>query len=337
MWLGDAMDFLDAQRVHELLAPATLVEGLRAAFADPGRFTVPPREHYPLDEGRRATLLVMPAWQTGRYLGVKLVNHFPDNGRHGLPAIMGTYLLSDATTGAPVALLDGTELTRLRTAAASALAADHLAPREVGEHLLVGAGNVNAAIPHMYAAVRTVGRTRVWARRAEQAEALAARLRDDGIAAEAVAPDGLRDAVRTADVITAATSATSPLVLGEDVAPGTHVDLIGAFTPQMIEADEALVTRASLFLDVEAALEEPGDIVGPLQRGTLQRSDVLGTLADLVAARHPGRRSEEEVTVFKSVGTSLEDLAAAVLVWEATGRGAAQGGAASGGAVGGTP
>jgi ornithine cyclodeaminase/alanine dehydrogenase-like protein (mu-crystallin family) len=308
------METLDAARVRALLDPGELVEALRSAFAEQERVVVPPRSHHRVDEQRDATLLLMPAWQADAWIGVKVVAHFPRNGELGLPAIHGSYLLLDAATGRPAAVLDGTELTRWRTAAASALAADYLARQQVGEHLLVGAGNVAAALPHCYAAVRDVALTRVWARDAGRAAALAERLRAEGLRAE-VAPD-LREAVRRADVVTAATSSTEPLLLGEDVRGGTHVDLIGAFTPAMVEADEALVTSASLFVDVPEALEEPGDLVQPLRRGTLSTDDVRATLADLTARRHPGRQSEEEVTVFKSVGTALEDLAAARLVWE---------------------
>lgn len=309
------MEFIDADTIRQVLDPAALVEALRAAFADPDLAVVPEREHYPIDESLQATLLVMPAWQRGGWLGVKVVGHFPQNRAQGLPGLYGSYLLSSARTGQPVAVLDGTELTRWRTAAASALAADALAPTEVAEHLLVGAGNVAAAIPACYAAVRDVGLTRVWSRTPAGAGALVDALRAEGRAAE-VAPD-LREAVRTADVITAATSATSPLVLAQDVRPGAHVDLIGAFTPQMVEADEALITSGSLFVDVREALHEAGDLTGPVARGILHESDVVATLADLAARAHPGRQREDEVTVFKSVGTALEDLVAAGLVWEA--------------------
>ncbi|MCK0113032.1 ornithine cyclodeaminase family protein [Ornithinimicrobium sp. F0845] len=309
------MEIIDAAEVQRVLDPAALVEALREAFAGPERAVVPEREHYPIDESLEATLLVMPAWQVGGFLGVKVVGHFPQNRSRGLPGLYGSYLLSSATTGEPVAVLDGTELTRWRTAAASALAAGYLAPATVGEHLLIGAGNVASAVPACYAAVREVGLTRVWSRTPEGAARLVERLRADGRAAE-VATD-LAEAVQRADVITAATSATSPLVHAAHVRPGTHVDLIGAFTPAMVEADEALVTSASLFVDVPEALREAGDLTGPLARGILQESDVRGTLADLCAGQRRGRGAPEEVTVFKSVGTALEDLVAAGLVWRA--------------------
>lgn len=307
------MQIFDADQVRARLAPGRLVQELRRAFADEGRIEVPERAHLRVDDELDATLLVMPAWERGRYVGVKVVGHYPRNGERGLPGILGSYLLADATTGQPLAVLDATELTPWRTAAASALAADHLAPQQVREHLLVGAGKVAAAAPACYATVREVGLTRVWARDPARAQPLVDRLRADGYAAE-VATD-LRAAVRTADVITAATSATAPLILGEDVTPGTHVDLIGAFSPSMVEADEALVTAASVFVDGPEALHA-GDLAGPLARGTLTEAGVRGTLADLVSGRHTGREDETEVTLFKSVGTALEDLVAAAVVLE---------------------
>ncbi|OLT16409.1 hypothetical protein BJF80_06975 [Serinicoccus sp. CUA-874] len=302
---------LDAAAVRESLDPAALVAALREVFAG-GGVVAPERSHVPLDDEHEATLLLMPAWRSGDLLGVKVATHHPRNGERGLPAIHGTYLLLDHATGVPQAILDGTELTRWRTAAASALAADHLAPDEVGEHLVVGAGNVAAAVPACYAAVRRVGHTSVWARDRARAARLVEELREQGYAADVA--DDLRAAVRRADVVTTATSATSPLVLGEDVSPGTHADLIGSFSPQMIEADEALMTRARIVVDVPEARQTAGELVGPLGRGALDEEDVRLTLADLVSGRETGRETAEQVTAFVSVGTAAEDLAAAALV-----------------------
>lgn len=312
------MRMLDAEAVRAGLDPPALVAALGDAFraAD---VTVPDRALQPLGQDPEATLLLKPAWGLDGWLGVKVATHHPANGAHGLPAIHGTYVLLDEATGAPAAVLDGTELTRWRTAAASALAALHLAPEEVGEHLLVGAGNVAAAVPACYAAVRDVGLTRVWARDPDRAAELVDELRAQGYAAD-VARD-LRAAVRTADVVTTATSATRPLVLGEDVRPGTHVDLVGSFTPQMREADEALMTAARVVVDVPEARHTAGELTGPLERGTLTARDVRVTLADLVTGREPGRRSPDEITAFVSVGTAVEDLAAAALVVRTLGAG----------------
>lgn len=313
------MRVLDARDIRARLEPAALVRALRDAFADEDRVQAPERMHLRMDEDLESTLLVMPAWERGRYVGVKVVGHYPGNGTAGLPSILGSYLLADAATGQPVAVLDATELTPWRTAAASALAADYLAPPRVREHLILGAGKVAAALPACYATVRDVQLTRVWARRPERAAALVDQLRSQGRAAESVVD--LRAGVGTADVITAATSATAPLLLADDVRPGTHVDLIGAFSPQMVEADEALVTSASVFIDGPEALHA-GDLAGPLERRSFHDTDIRGTLADLVTGQHGGRSEADrgtEVTLFKSVGSAIQDLVAAVLVVEADG------------------
>lgn len=310
------MEVLDAAAVRSGLDPAALVEALREVFTGPGP-VVPERTLEPLGGDPPATLLLKPAWGLDGWLGVKVATHHPGNGGRGMPAIQATYLLMEQDTGRPVAVLDGTELTRWRTAAASALAADHLAPERVGEHLLVGAGNVAAAVPACYAAVREVGLTRVWARDGGRAAALVEQLREQGYAADVA--DDLRAAVRSADVVTTATSATSPLVRGEDVRPGTHVDLVGSFLPTMTEADEALMTAARIVVDAPEARHTAGELVGPLARGTLTDRDVATTLADVVSGRAPGRASPDEVTAFVSVGTAAEDLAAAALVMSAAG------------------
>ncbi|PZU41899.1 MAG: ornithine cyclodeaminase family protein, partial [Arsenicicoccus sp.] len=170
------MEVLDAAAVRAGLDPVELVAALREVFAG-DEVTVPERTLQSIGSDSSATLLLKPAWGLHGLLGVKVATHHPANGSLGLPSIHATYLLLDEATGAPVAVLDGTELTRWRTAAASALAADHLAREDVGEHLLVGAGNVAASIPACYAAVRDIRRTRVWARDAGRAAALVERLR----------------------------------------------------------------------------------------------------------------------------------------------------------------
>ena len=257
------------------------------------------------------TLLLMPAWQDGgppgaRLLGVKLVTVFPANRARGLASVGSSYLLCHGATGQHLALLDGDTLTARRTAAASALAASFLARENAARLLLVGAGHVAALLPEAYAAVRPVRTVRVWNRTPAGAVALADRLRAQGFDAAPV-PD-LRAAVAEADIVSCATLATVPLVHGAWLQPGTHLDLIGGFTPAMREADEAAVRGARVWVDTEVALAEAGDLAG------LPATAVAGTLTSLCSGT-PGRRSQDETTLFKSVGTALEDLAAAGLVW----------------------
>jgi ornithine cyclodeaminase len=266
----------------------------------------------------------MPAWRIRGLLGVKIATVFPGNAARGRGAVEATYLLSSATTGEPLAVLDGLELTLRRTAAASALAATYLARRNSRSLLMVGAGRL---APYLVAAHRSVlelDRIEVWARRPEQARELCAKLEQGTFGeldAAIEATTDLEAAVRRADLISCATLSQKPLVRGAWLAPGSHLDLVGGYTPSMREADDEAVRRASVFVDTrEGALVEAGDLVQPLESGALVEEDVRADLFDLARGVHPGRGRhsdrDTEITFFKSVGTALEDLAAASLVWE---------------------
>jgi len=256
----------------------------------------------------------MPAWIPGRYYGIKVVNVAPGNAARGLPALHASYLLHDASTGAPLALIDGDQVTARRTAAASALAASFLARADARHLLVVGAGRVARLLPAAYRVVRPIEQVTVWARRPQEAEALAHALADGGVAA--AASTDLAGAVAAADVVSVATLATEPVIEGRWLRPGSHLDLIGSFTPAMREADDACFAGAAVYVDTEEALQKSGDLLGPLGRGVFTAADVRGTLATLARGEAGGRRDAEERTVFKSVGTALEDLAAAILVHE---------------------
>ena len=303
------MRIVDAATVHAALPFGHLVAVLRAAFAAP--CTVPLRHTHTVED---TTSLIMPAW-TRRHYGVKVINIAPGNAVRGLPGLHASYLLHDAATGVPLALLDGDAITARRTVAASALAASYLARADAQHLLVVGAGRLARWLPAAFAAVRPIQRVTVWARSTPQAAALASSLREDGFDARA-APD-LAAACGAADIVSCATLATAPVVLGRWLAPGSHLDLIGSFTPTMCEADDACFAGASLYIDTPEALQKSGDLLGPMARGVFRAEDVRGTLAQLVTGIAPGRRTAEERTVFKAVGTALEDLAAAVAVVEA--------------------
>ena len=156
----------------------------------------------------------------------------------------------------------------------------------------------------------------MWARQASQAKALVDELRDGGF--EASVASDLAAAVARADVVSCATLATAPVVQGAWLSPGSHLDLIGSFTPKMREADDACFAGARLFVDTSEALQKSGDLLGPMSRGVFSAQDVCGNLAELCAGAVPGRSADDQRTVFKSVGTALEDLAAAALVFEAS-------------------
>ncbi len=302
---------LDASQVAARLRRAPLIDALMRAFQED--YQVPDRQHYavggPLQP--KDTLLIMPAWRVGGCLGVKLVTIFPGNARLGESAVHATYAVFDAATGLPLAVLDGTELTRRRTAAASALAARYLAPSDATRLLMVGTGGLAPHIIESHAAVRPISSVRVWGRRMEAAEAVAREFTDRPYAVEAVSD--LPAAVRWADIISCATLAETPIVQGAWLRPGQHLDLIGSFTPAMREADDGALARARIYVDSAAALAHSGELLHGFASGVITVVDVRGELSGLVRRTVSGRRSAEEITLFKSVGHAIEDLAAAEL------------------------
>ncbi len=307
------MQIIDAAATAQALPFSRLIPALQALFAQ--GCEVPARQvHAIAGPGAAAvTSLVMPAWLPGSHYGVKIVNIAPGNAVLGLPGLHSTYLLFNAATGVPLALLDGDQITSRRTAAASALAARWLARDDARHLLVVGAGRVARLLPAAYRVVRPIERVSVWARTPAKAQAMAALWRAEGLDARAVVD--LASAVRAADIVSCATLATEPLVQGAWLQPGCHLDLIGSFTPAMREADDACFAGAALYIDTAEALLKSGDLLGPLARSVIAPGAVRGTLASLARGESGGRRSAAERTVFKSVGTALEDLAAAMLVW----------------------
>lgn len=308
------MIHLDAPATRAPLDFARLVPALRDAFA--GDVQVPPRHVHRIEAGTaQGTVLIMPAWSAASgYLGIKTINIFPDNSARGLPGLHATYVLYDAHTGVPLASMDGNEITAHRTAAAAALGASFLAREDARRLLVLGTGRVARLLPAAFGSVRAIDQVGVWNHRAESAQALADQWRAAGW--NATATTDLAAAVRRADIVSCATLATTPLVRGEWLAPGSHLDLIGSFTPQMREADAACFAGASTFVDTDEALHKAGDLLDAIAAGTLRADGVAATLAQLCRGEHAGRSRDDQRTVFKAVGSALEDLAAATLVWQ---------------------
>jgi ornithine cyclodeaminase len=257
----------------------------------------------------------MPAW-TGPatadgYLGVKVVSVFPDNGVKNLPSVLGAYLLMDGATGEPRAVLDGTRLTVWRTAAASALAARFLARPDAARMAMVGSGSLAPFLIRAHMSQRPIREVALWNHNADKATRVAAQLQAEGLPVTAVTD--LEGAVRGADLVSCATLSKTPLVKGQWLKAGAHLDLVGAFNLQMREADDEAVRRAQVYVDTRAAKHEGGDVALALQGGAIAESHVRGDLVDLCAK--PVQRDPEAITLFKSVGAALEDLAAAMLVW----------------------
>jgi ornithine cyclodeaminase/alanine dehydrogenase-like protein (mu-crystallin family) len=309
------MHVVSEHDLARLLTYPALVEALRDAFRRD--INVPLRHHHAIARpGGDATLLLMPAWTEGdeRFLGCKIVTVFPGNAAVGKPSVYGNYILLSGDTGEPLATIEGRALTAWRTAAASALAASYLA-RQDAEHLvMIGAGALAPHLMQAHAAVRPIRRVTLWNRTRERAEAVADELGRAGVASTIA--DDLEAAVRTADIVSCATLSAEPLVRGAWLKPGAHVDLVGGYTPQMREADDEAARRARVYVDTRAgALHEAGDVVDPIRRGVISDTDIQGDLFDLCRGVAAGRRTPDEITLFKSVGTALEDLAAAMLVW----------------------
>lgn len=319
------MRLIEAAELERLLPDAALIGALHAMFR--AGCELPLRHHHSIETtGTAGTLLLMPAWRKDGHLGIKLVTVFPDNGERGLPAVIGQYLLLSARTGQPLALLDGTMLTRRRTAAASALAAQLLARPDASRLLMMGTG---ALAPHLiaaHAAARPIREVAIWGRNAAKAQALAARLNHGdlaGLKLRAFVADDLERNLAAADIVSCATLARAPILPGAWLKRGQHVDLVGGFTPAMRETDDAAIARARVYVDTrQGAIKEAGDIVQPLANGTLAEQGVIADLFDLCRAADlnadpykipAGRGNAADITLFKSVGTALEDLAAAEL------------------------
>jgi len=321
-----------AEEVDAALDDVALIDQLEAMFR--AGCEMPPRHHHPIEAplgpgSADALLLLMPAWtrasseqRSGR-IGVKVVTVFPDNALQSLPSIYGQYLLLDGTTGRPLALLDGTMLTKRRTACASGLASRYLSRPQARRLLIIGTGALAPHLARVHAKVRPISEIMIWGRRPQAAQNLAAQL-------SALLPAALgrpvhvravadrKGAVASADIISCATLSREPLVEGEWLQAGQHVDLVGAYTPQMRESDDRAIERARVYVDTRAgALKEAGDVVQPIANGTIDEDDVIADLYELSRGQQTGRLAGDDVsiTLFKSVGAALEDLAAAELAF----------------------
>jgi ornithine cyclodeaminase len=292
---------IDGGAVERVLDYPSLIARLREGFRAGCEVPLRHRHEIPTAAGP-AIMLMKPAWRPGGPIVVKVINVFPGNGARGLPAVLGCVVVFDGETGETMAVIDGRVLTVRRTAAASALAADFLARPDARVLAVVGTGQLAPELARAHAAVRPIERMVVWGRSPEKAARVAAALTDDGFRAEPVAD--LRAAVET-------------LVKGEWLRPGCHLDLVGSFTPAMREADHEAVRRARVFVDTrEGALSEAGELVQGLAAGALTEDAIAGELADLCRGAVAGRQTASEITLFKSVGTALEDLVAAELAVE---------------------
>jgi len=303
---------ISAEDLKQHLDYASLIDAIDQMFKE--GCTVPTRHHHPIETpgAPNPMLLLMPAWVQGDVIGVKIITVFPENGDKDLPAVMGSYMLMDGTNGTPLAMLDGPELTARRTASASAVASRYLSRQDSSTILMVGTGVLAPHLIRAHAAARPIKNVMIWGRDSDKAAAVVAELADDDFTCRVVTD--LETAVPGADIISCATLARQPLVMGDWLVPGQHLDLVGAFTPEMRESDDRCVVRADLYCDTrDGATLHAGDFTDPIGRGIISDKDVLGDLFDLTGGRCKGRTGNDQITLFKSAGTALEDLAAAKL------------------------
>ncbi|MCP4789295.1 MAG: ornithine cyclodeaminase family protein, partial [Gammaproteobacteria bacterium] len=272
--------------------------------------TAPPRLHYGVDDpdGSQRTLLIMPAWADDAGVVVKLVNVVPNNGVRSLPAIQAQVLVADPVTGAWSAMIDGATLTARRTAAASAVAAQFLAPATADTLLVVGTGRLSMEMIAAHRQVRpSIKRVLVWGRDSQKAALIAQQVEGGEVASD------LPAACAQAQVISCCTLSAQPLIQGAWLQPGTHIDLVGAYRADLRESDGNLVARSRVFVDTYAGAHgEAGDLLQAQTEGLFDLQDIEADLHELVQS--PMDRAVDDITLFKSVGASLEDFAAARLV-----------------------
>ncbi len=307
---------IDEAKVREVLDWDPLIDTIGELFRE--GCEVPVRHHHTIEVpgDPDATLLLMPAWQVGKYLGIKILTIFPGNANRNMAALDAQVILFNGETGQILATVDGGELTARRTGAASALASRYLSKADASTLLMVGTGRLSTNLIPAHAAARPIKKVLVYGRSPEKAEQVAAGAATLGL--DASATGDAATAAGEADIVSCATLSPDPLVFGDWLNPGVHVDLVGAYTPEMRESDDRVMARADrIFVDtLDGAMAEAGDVLQPLNDGVIAKDDIKGDLFDLTRGTQEGRQSDDEITVFKSVGTSIEDLAGAILAYE---------------------
>jgi ornithine cyclodeaminase len=303
------MQFIAKEDVERLAPYGPLIEALAKGLGEP--IECPPRSHFNPNHDASA-VLIMPAWRPHQIMGTKIVSIWPENNSRGQSAVSAIYVVTSCKDGTPLAVIDGTELTLRRTAAAAALAARTLARPNSQRLLVLGTGALSAHLAMAHHSVFNLSEVTVWGRSLDKACRVVASLAQVGIAAHATSD--LQLALANADIVAAATTASTPFIPSAWVRTGTHLGLIGAFTANMAEAEPELLPRGRLFADNRAAvLEKGGEVVQALRAGLISEKDVLAELSELVAspALVSGRRADSDITVFKSVGFAALDLIAA--------------------------
>lgn len=308
---------IDANFIDTNTVFTELVEELRSNFSKQNMI-VPMRHHHDFPNSEMhvdSTLLLMPAWNPGENAGVKVITVSPKNSQFKMPSIQGVYIYFDALKGHVKAILEAKSLTAKRTAAASALASSFLSRKNASSLLMIGTGALSTNLIKAHAAVRPINTVYIWGRNFNKAKAIAAELKEESFIVTAI--ESIEEKIRQVDIISCATLSKTPLILGANLQEGQHIDLVGAYKKDMRESDNATISRASVYVDTfQGTLKEGGDIVIPIQNGTLKKENIKADLFELCSSQKTGRASEKEITLFKSVGHALEDLTAAAYYFD---------------------
>jgi len=306
------MLIVNAEETRRLLPMAQCIEVMDRAMraASTGSVAAPERIIAPLADGV-SYFILMPGSTTGSAVyGAKIVSLHPANPSSGRPAVQGFVTLFDAQTGEPAALIDGAEITRIRTAAASALATRTLSRSEARSHGILGAGVQAASHFEAMACVRSIDRVVVWARDHDKARRFAVEQAERyGIGVTATES---AEAAAACDIVSVVTNAPEPVLRGSWLRPGAHLNLVGSHEAEHREADTHAVTRAAVYVDSrQGALREAGDLLIPIAEGHFSSDRILGEIGEVLAGTAPGRRDEQQITLYKSLGIIAQDLFAA--------------------------
>lgn len=294
-----------------------LISVIKNAFTS-SSIEVPKRHHHDFSnptENVDSTLLLMPAWNPSQEAGVKIVTVSPNNGKYDLPSIQGTYIYLDAQKGMVKAIIAAKALTAKRTAAASALAASFLAKKSASSLLMIGTGALSTNLILAHANVRPITQVFVWGRNFKKAQIICDELANENFTCTTI--ETIEEKISEVDIISCATLSKTPLVLGKYLKNGQHIDLVGSYKKDMREADDEAVEKSEIYVDTyQGGLHESGDIVIPLQNGIILEKDIKADLFEVCAEKKQGRQFEKEITLFKSVGHAIEDLAAATYYYK---------------------
>lgn len=306
---ANPMQFIPKDEVARLLPYRPLIQALATGLLEP--IESPARSFFNPNHDA-SSVLIMPAWRPHRLMGTKIISIWPGNNAKGKSAVSAVYVVTSCDDGTPLAVIDGTELTLRRTAATAALGAQLLARADSRKLAILGTGALSVPMALAHHSVFNLSETTIWGRQLDKAQAVVDQLAQLGITAHASAD--LQGTLASADMVVAVTTATEPFIQSDWVKPGTHLGLIGAFTPGMAEAEPRLLPKVRLFVDSrEAVLQKGGEVLQALRAGLITEADVQGELAELLATPTPsaGRLLAQDITVFKSVGFAALDLIAA--------------------------